>query len=252
MTISDHAVLLGSGGHVPTGRRETCCTLLRAGDRALVIDAGTGLRRLVTDRALLEGVRSIDLVLTHFHLDHVVGLSYLPAIAPPVTVHGPGAALYGQPTRTVLERLLGAPLFAAPLDGLVAGVEELAPGEVALGPFAGRVREQPRHSHPVLGLRIGDALAYCTDTAHDPATAAFAAGTRVLCHDAWFHAGAPRNAEVHASAGEAARLGREAGVDEVVLIHPDPTLPDDAPLLAEARAEHPGARLGEDGLVLAI
>ena len=214
-----------------------------------MIDAGTGLRRLVTDPALLESVRSIDLVLTHFHLDHVVGLSYLPAITPPVTVHGPGAALYGQPTRTVLGRLLGAPLFAAPLDALVAGVEELGPGELALGPFTGRVRAQRRHPHPVLGLRLGDELAYCTDTGHDPGTVAFAAGVRTLCHDAWSHAGCPSTG-AHSTAGDAARLGREAGAREVILIHPDPTLPDDAPLLAEARAEHPGARLGEDGLVL--
>jgi ribonuclease BN (tRNA processing enzyme) len=244
-------VLLGSGGHVPTGRRETCCALVRAGDRVLVIDAGTGLRRLVTDPALLDGVRAIDLVLTHFHLDHVVGLSYLPALGDvPVTVHGPGAALYGRPTAEILGRLLGAPLFAAPLDRLVAGVEELAPGAVELGPFALRARAQPRHSHPTLALRVGDELAYCTDTAHDPENVHFASGAATLCHDAWFHEGAPANADVHASGRQAAQIAREAGVGELVLIHPDPTLREHGPLLAEARVVHPRTRLGEDLLEL--
>src|SRR5262249_43082872 len=50
------ATILGSGGFVPTGRRETSSLLLRgsgpeADGRAVVIDAGTGLRRLVTHPA---------------------------------------------------------------------------------------------------------------------------------------------------------------------------------------------------------
>jgi ribonuclease BN (tRNA processing enzyme) len=247
----DRAVLLGSGGHVPTGRRETGCALILAGDRALVVDAGTGLRRLVTDPGLLDGVRAVDLVLTHFHLDHVVGLAYLSAIDRPVTVHGPGAALYGTPTATVLDRLLAPPLMVG-LDRFVAGVRELGPGEAELGPFALRLREQPRHAHPVLALRLGDELAYCTDTALDPGNVALAAGVRVLCHDAWSRSAELRNPEVHASARQAAEVARDAGARELVLIHPDPTLPDDAALLAEAREVHPRTRLGEDLLELPL
>ena len=37
------AWLLGSGGWIPTAERETACALLRRGDDALVLDAGTGL-----------------------------------------------------------------------------------------------------------------------------------------------------------------------------------------------------------------
>ena len=224
----DRAVLLGSGGHVPTGRRETGCALVVAGDRALVVDAGTGLRRLVTDPGLLDGVRAIDLVLTHFHLDHVVGLAYLSAVDPPVAVHGPGAALYGNPTATVLDRLL-APPFMVGLDRFVTGVGELGPGEARIGPFALRVREQPRHVHPTLALRLGDELAYC-----------------------WSYAGEPRDLRAHASARQAAEVARDAGAGELVLIHPDPTLADDAALLAEARAVHLPSRLGEDLLELPL
>ena len=57
-------VLLGSAGWIPTGSRETCCALVRQGSEALVIDAGTGLRRLLTDPALLDGVRNVTIVLS--------------------------------------------------------------------------------------------------------------------------------------------------------------------------------------------
>lgn len=245
------ALLLGSGGHIPTGSRETCCALLRDGAHALVIDAGTGLRRLVTRPELLEGVRSVDLVLTHFHLDHTVGIAYLGALAPEVVVWGPGAALYGEPTAEVLGRLLAEPLHAATLEGLTAGVRELPVGEVALGPFALRTRRQERHAHPTLGLRVGDELAYCTDTAYDEGTAAFARGARVLCHEAWYTEAEPAHPEAHTSGRGAGELARAAGVARLVLIHLNPTRGDHDALLAEARHAFPAAVLGEDELDIA-
>ena len=72
--------ILGAGGWIPTGTHATCSALLRAGDAAVLIDAGTGVERLVADRSLLEGVETLELVLTHFHLDHVVGLAYMPGL----------------------------------------------------------------------------------------------------------------------------------------------------------------------------
>ena len=51
------ATILGSGGFVPTGRRETSCLLLlpEGSDRAIVVDAGTGMRRLITDPRAAAG-----------------------------------------------------------------------------------------------------------------------------------------------------------------------------------------------------
>ena len=72
--------ILGAGGWIPTATHATCSALLRSGDAAVLIDAGTGIERLVADRSLLEGVETLDLVLTHFHLDHVVGLGYMPGL----------------------------------------------------------------------------------------------------------------------------------------------------------------------------
>ena len=75
--------ILGAGGWIPTGTHATCSALLREGDAAVLIDAGSGIERLVADPSLLDGVERLELVLTHFHLDHVVGLAYLPGCAAP-------------------------------------------------------------------------------------------------------------------------------------------------------------------------
>lgn len=241
-------VLLGSGGWIPTDRRETCCAIVRNGAHALVIDAGTGLRRLCWDSELLDGVTSLDLLLTHFHLDHVTGLGFAPALPLRPRIWGPGALLYGEPTVDVIGRLLASPLFSGPLDAVCTAAEDVPEGGLDIGGLDVRVRVQERHSAPTLAVRIGDFVCYCTDTAADPGNADFARGSQLLCHDAWFTAERPADVDFHTSGAEAGELAAEAGVDELILIHlpPAPALADE--VAAEARAAFGRTTPGSDGL----
>jgi ribonuclease BN (tRNA processing enzyme) len=241
----DALTLLGSGGWIPTSRRETCCAYLRDGERVLLIDAGTGLQRLVEEPELLAGAESLDIVLTHFHLDHVAGLSYLPALPLRPVIWGPGEALTGGATTAILDRLFGSPLFAATLDGIAAEVREIPGGGFEVASFELSSRVQRLHTDPTLALRIGDALTYCTDTAADPGNADFARGSRLLFHEAWY-AQDSTDDETHTAAGEAGRIAREAGVDGLVLIHVNPLQRSDEQLAGAARAEFPNASVGED------
>jgi ribonuclease BN (tRNA processing enzyme) len=245
-----HIVILGSGGWIPTGRRETACTLVRAGDQALLLDAGTGARRLVGEPALLDGAARLEVVLTHFHLDHVCGLGYLPALALPVRVWAPGRWLYG----TASEQLLG-PLRQAPLSAFDAAelgeLHELAEGVQQIGRFTVTARAQPRHWAPTAGLRIGDELALITDTAYDAGGAELARGVRHLLHEAWSPSADARSADGDATGRDAGLIAAEAGAGQLTLIHLSPLLADHDAVLADARAVVPGAQLGEDGLVLA-
>ena len=64
-------VLLGTAGYHPSDQRQTACLMLP--EQGIVLDAGTGHVSggdfLMTDR--------LDIFLTHSHLDHIVGLTYL-------------------------------------------------------------------------------------------------------------------------------------------------------------------------------
>jgi ribonuclease BN (tRNA processing enzyme) len=51
--------LLGTGGWLPTDKRETACVYIRSSADVLLLDAGTGARRLVTEPALLQGVERL-------------------------------------------------------------------------------------------------------------------------------------------------------------------------------------------------
>ncbi len=64
----------GTAGYHPSEDRHTSCYYLP--DAALVLDAGTGIFRL-TAELLSQPRESIDILLSHAHLDHVVGLTFL-------------------------------------------------------------------------------------------------------------------------------------------------------------------------------
>jgi ribonuclease BN (tRNA processing enzyme) len=244
--------LLGSGGWLPTDRRETSCVYLREGAEVLLLDAGTGLRRLVTEPSLLDGVERLCVALSHFHLDHTAGLVGLPALlhVPLREVFSPGRMLAGADGAELVQRLLGPPFLmrrAEDLDELLTGIHELNGGFEA-GAFQIETRHQPLHPGTSLAFKVNGWLAYCTDTAYDPRNAEFVSGARVLLHEA-MHAADETDDPAHSAAGEAARIAADAGVERLVLVHVNPALADDGELESFARARFQASEIGRDGLV---
>lgn len=239
--------LLGSGGFVPTDRRETACALLRNGRDALCIDAGTGARRLLTEPELLEGVERLHVVLTHFHLDHTLGLFFLPALEPAVEIWAGGQVLEQTPTSELMGRLLRPPFAPRSFVSGFEAVRELEIGEARIGPFELTTRIQRRHSNPTLALRFDDVV-WCTDTAYDEGNVDFARGARLLCHEA-FHPAARTDDPGHTASGEAARIAAAAEVERLLLMHVNPELDDEALLLEHARPVFAATEVARDGSI---
>ena len=65
-------VFYGTGGSVPTARRATACVLIRAGGKRILIDCGEGAQRQMISSTGL--VQVDDILITHFHADHYLGL----------------------------------------------------------------------------------------------------------------------------------------------------------------------------------
>ena len=222
---------------------------MRRGDQALLLDAGTGARRLLTHPPHLDGVQRLDVVLTHFHLDHVCGLSYLPALPLRTRIWAPGRWLYGRSSETLL-----APLRQPPISAFEAAelgeIHELAAGRQEIGAFCVTARAQPRHWAPTAGLRVDDEIALMTDTAYDPDGVPLAQGVVHLLHEAWSPSDSPRSAEGDATGRDAGRIAAAANVEHLTLIHLNPLLSDHQAVLDDARVVMPHAELAEDGHAL--
>ncbi len=208
----------------------------------MVVDAGTGLRRLVTDPSLLAGRTHLHLLLTHFHPDHICGLPYLSELhGIEVVVHGPGRALHDTPTQEILDHHYAEPVSGA--SGLRC--EDYGAGETQVGPVTVTARVQERHPGRSMGLRFGDQLTWCTDTEADPATAQFARGARVLAHESWLPARSG-----HTAAAAAAQIAVDADAERLVLIHVPPHITDDVALGDPAAAVHDNVVVATDELEL--
>ena len=82
----------------------TSCVAVEAADGTLlVLDAGTGIRRL--GDAVVDRIPRVDLLLTHLHMDHVQGLGFFePLFRPSVEVHIWGPSSTTQDLRARLGR----------------------------------------------------------------------------------------------------------------------------------------------------
>ena len=256
--------LLGTGGWIPTVRRETTCAILSFPEALFIFDAGTGLARLLEERFRpeLEPGREVHLFLTHYHLDHIAGLVYLPAMFKGRTVHlhPPAASVTGVDPLETIDSIVRKPFNPASLAGMPVNisVEPLDEGGHEIEGIAVRVRRQI-HPDPSVAYRIADLLVFATDTAADPATAEFSRGAQLLVHEAWIDGAEeddPATEHIaretyvgHTSARQAAGLAQLAGVDELVLCHLSPVRGADYHnrMLAAAQEIFPRTMILEDG-----
>ncbi|MEC9093448.1 MAG: MBL fold metallo-hydrolase, partial [Planctomycetota bacterium] len=156
-------IFLGTTGYHPNNRRQTASILFP--ELGLVLDAGTGLFRA---RDLLQ-TAELNIFLSHAHLDHCLGLTFLFDIA-----HQTGlkeSSVYGEPEKleAIKNHLLNELIFPAELPISYCPLE---------GPRAvGSTFELDRHTrvtpfplkHPggSIGFLVeqdGKRIAYVTDT----------------------------------------------------------------------------------------
>ncbi len=239
-------ILLGTGGYFPTSRRHTACLMLP--EVGVVLDAGSGMCRIAK---YLQSDR-LDIFLTHAHLDHIAGLTYLVNLVPPkvlarTTVHADETKL-----AAVRDHLFAEPIFPVPPPFSSAPLV----GPCAL-PRGGKLEPFPLvHPGGSLGFRLDwpdHSLAYVTDT-----TAAVGAdyvakirGVDLLVHEAYF---ADDVDDLPASTGHSSLLrvvevAKAANVGRLVIAHIDPQLENDQLFdLAAARRIFPETEIGADGM----
>ena len=216
------------------------------GSPTLLLDAGTGLRRLpefIGDRPFRG-----TLLLTHLHWDHVQGLPFFPSgdnAGARVTLLLPGEDDHTN-AETLLSRMMSPPFFPIGPNQLRG---EWRFGIVPEGPFEAEgfnvvAMEIPHKGGRTMGFRVSDgrsSVAYLPDhcpTAlgggpdglgeyHESALE-LARDVDLLIHDAHLRAEevAAEGSFGHAAAEYAVELGARAGARRVVLFHHRPERTD--------------------------
>ena len=221
---------LGTNGFFPSHGRQTMSFLVEAEDRLLLLDAGTGVARLgeAAITALIRQHEELDVLLTHYHLDHIVGLASLFAVwGRRVTVWAPGEPLVDAEGPEELGRLIRPPFFPKRLTemGQPVTLRSYRESELDIGPLHLRLRRQ-RHPGGSVGVRLDDRFAYVTDTEEDEATVPFVAGVDTLLHEVWFLERETRERNFrprgHSSTTGVAEIAARADVGLLVPVHHHP------------------------------
>jgi len=233
----------GTRGAIPVPGMETtkyggetpCVEVDLSGGTILILDAGTGLRRL--GLSLLERGKPVrtTILVSHFHLDHILGFPYFaPLWRADSEIEFIGRPSERKSVQDAFNDLLRPPYSSLTLDHFPA---KLALRDLKEEPFnIGSARiETIRTNHEGLcyGFRISEGnctVVYLTDNEAAPpspgpttfeALARFAREADLLIHDAWHSDEEYENkcGIGHSSFSSAVRLALNARVKSLAFFH---------------------------------
>lgn len=248
----------------------TSCVEVMCGGERIILDAGTGLRKL-GDRMMADGALEATMLLSHQHWDHIQGIPFfVPAYVPATRLRVYGGVNGVMSLRETLEHQMTAPVFPVRLDELGAQIDlcEVKSGQ-AFSVGGARVKAiKVNHPGGCFAYRIdfeGSSVVYATDTEHyacvDPALRALAEGADVLIYDSQYtpeeyrgDAGRSRVGWGHSTYVAGAELARSSGVGQYVLFHHDPSRSDAkvAEIEAKAQALFASSVAAREGMKIAL
>jgi ribonuclease Z len=245
-------IILGSSNAISTQSSENTHMVMVGAERMVLVDCvGNPILRL--EQAGLDFNDLTDVVITHFHPDHVSGLPlllmdmWLMGRTKPINIYGLHYTL------DRVEDMMGFYSWGEWPDFYPVAFHRLPKSErsIVLDCADFKVISSPvRHMIPTIGLRFdfheaGKSLAYSCDTEPCVQVVKLAEGADVLIHEA---SGAYVG---HSSAAQAAEVAARAEVGALYLIHyPTGKFADGDPT-AQAGEKYPGPiRLATDFMVL--
>jgi ribonuclease Z len=242
-----HLECLGTAGYHPNETRHTSCYYLAdaAPDSAFVLDAGTGFFRLAA-RPLPP---QLHIFLSHAHLDHVCGLTFLLDVLlqkqTEVTVYSDAKTL-----KAVCGCLFDSPLFPLRFE---YNMQEVTPGQSF--EVAGVQISTFMLTHPAgaLAYRFDwpqSTLAYVTDTAGDGRYVDFIRGVDLLIHERNFPDALQNIADAsgHCTSTAVVDVARQAQPRQLILTHFNPLQNTDPLDDDDLRSQLPQAIAAYDGL----
>ena len=226
---------LGTRGYIPAYNRRTMCFMIIGENDVILLDAGSGVARLLEPniKSLIADKNALHVILSHYHLDHIVGLSFLPAVwqVKPIHIYAPASEYVDADPQSAIDTLLNPPLFPVPLNKfpneteLVRVKKSLQIGSLHFD-FT-----KLNHDGGSMGLKINDKFSYITDTAPTPDYYDFIRGSKYLLHEVWFDDEETRPSDVkkglHSSISEVVSIIKNCDIPMWIPAHFNPTWDED-------------------------
>jgi len=235
-----------SGESAEFGGDTSCVEVQLDNGSSIILDAGTGIRRLGLDYLSRPGApREIHLFLSHAHWDHIQGFPFfVPIYLADFTIN-----LYSHlDMRQVLNHQMQPPFFPVRLSDVGAKmVFHQLNGDPVEAAGARVSFLSLRHPQEVYGFRIDDngkSVVYASDTEHDDVSGdaelvEFSRGADSLLYDAQYTPDEYKTGRIgwgHSTYEAAVDIAKRADVKKLVLFHHEPTHNDETLRKIEATA----------------
>jgi ribonuclease Z len=224
---------LGTVGYHPNDSRHTSCYFLP--ESGILLDGGTGIYRL----AKLIETETLDLLLSHAHLDHTVGLTFLLDVLFERPVER--LRIWGESEKiaAVRDHLFHELIFPVPLNAEWIPIDdqsEFRIGEIDVG---WRRQEHPGGSVAYrLDWPQGKRLVYATDTTGDTSGehASWSREADLLMHECYFRDSASEWAlkTGHSWSSRVAEVAAASKPKKLLLTHINPLEASDDPVELES------------------
>ncbi len=256
--------ILGARGSIPVSGQQfsefggsTSSYLVNAGEQTIVLDAGLGITEIDN---LPDG--PVSVLLSHPHLDHLIGLPFFPALyEKDRRIDFYASPREGMSAKELLDGLFSPPYWPCGMNDF--------PAEFICHDLAGRFQigcvdietKEVRHPGGCTAFRLtfdGKVLVYLSDYEQgkdiDRGVKDFVRGADLLLCDAQYTEAefAGREGFGHSTRARAMRLKEEAGVKKLLLIHHDPRHDDTFLRDAEAKANSPDVRYARQKEVIRL
>lgn len=243
--------ILGSAGWIP-GKNETSCILIEYNEELFILDAGTGASNINKYQDIISSYDTINLLLTHYHLDHLIGLIYLDPFVrnKHFRIYGPGKMGYAETTEYYLNQLLRSEFFSRSIYSFSNNVQifDFLSNSFNIGSVKISVKQQ-KHSAPSYQIALDDMLIYATDTVFN-AKEWDDISAKLLLHECWDIEQSISNR--HTSLWQLRNQLPLKQFEKVVLIHQNPAWNLDDYSRIENIVKNTNISLAEDGMKLII
>jgi phosphoribosyl 1,2-cyclic phosphodiesterase len=241
----------------------TPCVLAEVGGRLVILDMGTGMVKLPP---LVGEVREADILLGHFHYDHIQGMPYFPPFYREGRYNIYARAPADSDVETTLSAYMQPPFHPVPFTGFCADIRchDLAGAEFTTE--AGLAVRTVALNHPggCTGYRLEDggrALVYLCDHEHgndESVIIEFCRNADLVVYDAFVTSAEYRQGNYigwgHSHHEAGLDLAEAAGAKRIAFMHHAPRRTDDEldAIAEQIRERNPHACMAAEGMKIEL